>query len=201
MKKLVFFIVIVSFIVTALILNKQFNEKTASEESHITINNTRLTPEQTEELTALYGPIQAANYWYDSETGLYGRIGEAYAGSIKPGHSFGFGALARDASNGTTGVLVNGREIPASELAQLNKIFGSVALGSYWLKADGSYGVSGDPTARGNLYAMAAAKAKSSSGGGDNFWSSGLYSGGNYNSDNSQGYVSVPGYGPVDYGF
>ena len=33
----------------------------------------------------------------------------------------------------------------------------------------------------------------------DNFWST-SFSAGNYNADNTEGYVSVPGYGPVDYG-
>ena len=39
-----------------------------------------------------------------------------------------------------------------------------------------------------------------SGGGGDNFWSS-MLGAGNSNADNTQGYVSVPGYGPVGYGF
>jgi len=37
-------------------------------------------------------------------------------------------------------------------------------------------------------------------GGGDNTWST-RFSAGNYDNDNSRGYVSVPGYGPVGYGF
>lgn len=37
-------------------------------------------------------------------------------------------------------------------------------------------------------------------GTGDHFWSS-RFGAGNYNADNSQGYVNVPDYGPVGYGF
>jgi hypothetical protein len=37
------------------------------------------------------------------------------------------------------------------------------------------------------------------SGAPDQFWSTG-FSAGNSNADNSEGYVSVPGYGPVSYG-
>ncbi len=47
--------------------------------------------------------------------------------------------------------------------------------------------------ARQNAYAVA-------SGTGDNFWTS-RFSAGNSNADNSQGYVSGPGHGPVGYGF
>ena len=37
-------------------------------------------------------------------------------------------------------------------------------------------------------------------GSGDNFWST-RFSAGNYDSNNQRGYVSVPGYGPIGYGF
>jgi hypothetical protein len=52
-----------------------------------------------------------------------------------------------------------------------------------------------------DLYVTAAASAGrgGAGGGGDNFWST-RFSAGNYNEDNSVGYVSVPGVGPVSYG-
>jgi hypothetical protein len=51
-----------------------------------------------------------------------------------------------------------------------------------------------------NLYQAAQQRTYRGGGGGDNQWNT-RFSAGNYNADNSQGYVSVPGYGPVGYGF
>jgi len=56
-------------------------------------------------------------------------------------------------------------------------------------------GVEGGP-ALVNYRTLAARKSQ----GNDNFWSS-RYGAGNSSADGSQGYVSVPGYGPVGYGF
>lgn len=52
-----------------------------------------------------------------------------------------------------------------------------------------------------NLFAAARKNSYSGQGGGgNNFWSS-RFGAGNSSADGSQGYVSVPGYGPVGYGF
>lgn len=100
-----------------------------------------------------------------------------------------------------TGVYVNGREITTSELATLNQYVGSVPQGAYWLDEQGNYGIEGNSQVLGNLYAGGSATTGGGGGqDGDNFWSSGNFGAGNYNNDNTQGYVSVPGYGPVDYG-
>ena len=73
--------------------------------------------------------------------------------------------------------------------------------GAYWLDANGNAGYEGSTTPLVNLYVAAQSNNyKGSSGSGDRFWSS-RFSAGNSNADNSQGYVSVPGYGPVGYGF
>jgi len=62
----------------------------------------------------------------------------------------------------------------------------------------GNVGYEGVPAPVGNLYAQAA-HTGGAGGGGDNFWNT-RFSAGSYNSDNTSGYVSVPGYGPVGYG-
>ena len=52
-----------------------------------------------------------------------------------------------------------------------------------------------------NLYASAQSNYYSGSGSeGDNIWST-RFSAGYYDQGNQRGYVSVPGYGPVGYGF
>jgi hypothetical protein len=75
------------------------------------------------------------------------------------------------------------------------------------MNTNGDIGVEGYPYPIGNVYMVIAIGQKHQStgtGARDNLWSSGLYSGGNYyvgaDGQPSQGYVSVPGYGPVGYG-
>ncbi len=110
------------------------------------------------------------------------------------------GEIPDNVSPGNTAVFVNGREITPSELTLLEQSLGVIRPGSYWLDAYGNYGTEGKPAPLGNLYGGGSAPAGGGTSG-DNFWSEGNFGAGNYNADNSQGYVSVPGYGPVDYGF
>lgn len=167
--------------------------------AEITINGSPLSAEEIQSLVAIYGGApEPGNYWYDSRSGLYGYIGGPAIGTIAPGYNLG--PLSRGASGGNTGVIVNGRELTAGEVLLLQSIVGPVLQGAYWLDAAGNYGIEGSGASLGNLYAGGGASG-GTSGGGDNFWSSGNFGAGNSNSDNSQGYVNVPGYGPVDYGF
>jgi hypothetical protein len=73
--------------------------------------------------------------------------------------------------------------------------------GFYWFDQDGNIGIKGLPIPLANLYIAAHNNAfTGGSGGGDNIWSS-RFCAGNYDSGNDRGYVSVPGCGPVGYGF
>lgn len=167
----------------------------------VIINNQALSEAQIAELEKTYGVRpRPGNYWYDARSGLYGVVGYQAYGFMQPGHSFG--TLAREVSNGNTGVLINGRELPMGEYTVWSYIVGSwIQPGAYWLDANGNAGYEGNPLPVINLYAAAQQNAYRGQGGsGDNFWST-RFSAGNYNADNSQGYVSVPGYGPVGYGF
>lgn len=171
----------------------------ASNESGVVINGAMLNQDQVNELKRIYGvEPKAGNYWYDARSGLYGVVGYGSYGFMKAGHHFG--SLKRNASGGNTGVVVNGRELPEAEWLVWSQLLGAViAPGSYWLDESGNAGNEGNPVPTVNLYAAAQANGTGASGG-DNFWTS-RFSAGNYNADNSQGYVSVPGYGPVGYGF
>ena len=92
------------------------------------------------------------------------------------------GLFARPALAGT-GVFVNGRPLSLPQLITVSRALGyAPAPGYSWYDPrSGNYGRVGG------------------SGGGDRFWST-SFSAGNSTADNSQGYVSVPGYGPVSYG-
>jgi hypothetical protein len=167
----------------------------------VIINNTVLTKQQLRDIVTRYGiEPKPGNYWYDHVSGLYGVTGYPSYGFMYPGHNFG--VLNRNASAGNTGVLINGRELPQAEWGVLSYVIGYyVQPGSYWMDSQGNVGYSGNNTPVLNLFVLARQNGYSGKGsGGDNFWSS-RYGAGNSNADNTQGYVSVPGYGPVGYGF
>lgn len=165
------------------------------------INGVTLSESQIAVLEQTYGVRpKPGNYWYDSRSGLYGVAGFAAYGFMRAGHEFG--TLDRDASRGDAGVVVNGRELPRAEWAVWSQILGYVIQpGSYWLDENGNAGQEGNPIPTENLY-LAARRNRygGAGGGGDRFWST-RFSAGNHDSGNQRGYVSVPGHGPVGYGF
>lgn len=165
----------------------------------VIINGQALSASQLREFAAQYGVEPApGDYWYDSTSGLYGAVGQSAAGFMLPGHDFG--PLPADASRGDTGVFVNGRMIPQDEHMVLNLIWGVyVEPARYWLDAWGNVGYEGVEIPLGNLFVQIQSRIAVGGGGGDNIWSS-RYGGGNYTPDNSAGYVSVPGHGPIGYG-
>jgi hypothetical protein len=167
----------------------------------VIINNTILTVEQIQEIRNRYGAEpRPGNYWYDSASGLYGVTGYPSFGFMYPGHNFG--TISRNASAGNTGVIINGRELPQLEWAVWSYILGYyIQPGNYWFDSQGNAGYVGSSIPVVNLFVAARQNSYSGQGGsGDNFWSS-RFGAGNSNADNTQGYVSVPGYGPVGYGF
>jgi hypothetical protein len=173
----------------------------AAESAPVTINGVLLSGPQVEELKRIYAvEPRPGNYWYDTRSGLYGVVGYPAFGFMHAGHDFG--TLDRDASNGDTQVFVNGRELPRAEWALWSQILGAaIQSGSYWLDEHGNAGYEGNPAVVVNLYEAARQSSYASqTEGQDNFWSS-RFSAGNYDADNQRGYVSVPGYGPVGYGF
>jgi hypothetical protein len=166
--------------------------------SEVRINGSVITPELLQEFEALYGvqPVPG-DYWYDAHSGLYGIMGQPAAGMMLPGHMLG--QMPENASGGNSGVFVNGRQLTMVEVNYIAAFLQTPAIpGRYWFDAYGNWGIEGLPVPLANFYVVARSGAYS--GGGDNFWSS-HFGAGNYDSDNSRGYVSVPGHGPVGYGF
>jgi hypothetical protein len=136
------------------------------------INGVTLTAQQKQAFTRMYGtPPLAGNFWYDSRSGLWGVIGREAFGIIRPGHDFG--KLAPDASRGTTGVFINGRQINMAEALYIRNLLGSVIPGRWWLDgATGYFGLEGTTIPTGNLYAVArAAQARS---GGAHYYNDGM---------------------------
>ncbi|UCG09103.1 MAG: hypothetical protein JSV83_10800 [Desulfobacterales bacterium] len=177
------------------------SKKIANDNTQVIINDVTLSKHQISEMEKTYGrQPRPGKYWYDSKSGLYGVLGYPAYGFMLAGQNFG--GLARDASKGDTGVLVNGRELPQSEWAVWSYMLGYwIQPGAYWLDHNGNAGYEGNPAPVVNLYAAARQNTYSGRGAsGDNFWST-RFSAGNFDSGNQRGYVSVPGYGPVGYGF
>jgi hypothetical protein len=177
---------------------KALAEDQPAAQTAVRINGIVMSPELLGEFESVYGarPLPG-DYWYDTRSGLYGIMGQQAAGMMMPGH--GLGEMPEDASGGDSGVYINGRNLTSVEVGYITTLLQAPAVkGRYWLDAYGNCGVEGVPLPLVNFYEVAAARF--GSGGGDNFWSS-HFSAGNYDSGNSRGYVSVPGHGPVGYGF
>jgi hypothetical protein len=167
----------------------------------VVINGLTLSEGQIAELEETYGVRpRPGTYWYDQRSGLYGVVGFPAYGFMYPNHAFG--TLSRNASNGDTSVVVNGRELPQSEWAVWSHILGyAIQPGAYWFDHTGNAGYEGNPFPTVNLFAAAQQNGYGPAAGqGDNFWST-RFSAGNFDAGNQRGYVSVPGHGPVGYGF
>jgi hypothetical protein len=166
----------------------------------IRINGDALTAGQVQEVERRYGvkPLPG-DHWYDTNSGLYGVVGHQAFGFMLPGHDFG--TLPAGASAGNTNVFVNGRHLPQAEWLIWSTLLGAyIQPGRYWLDGMGDAGYEGSPVVLANLYLAARQNSHASGGGGDNFWTT-RFSAGNSDSGNTRGYLSVPGYGPVGYGF
>ncbi len=166
-------------------------------DQQVFINGTALDEKQLRGFQERYGQgPRPGRYWYDATSGLLGSEGGPSLGWILPGHDFG--ALPADASRGSTGVFVNGRQLDASDYTALASIFGGVVMqGRYWLDGFGNYGYEGYAVPAGNLYLLMQVQAQR--GGGDNAWST-RFSSGNSTDDNSAGYVQCPDGTFVSYG-
>ncbi len=175
-------------------------DKNIQEKAKIFINGKSLTKEQIAEIEKTYNvKPKPGNYWYDKTSGLYGVVGYPAFGFMLAGHNYG--TMKRNVSNGNTGIIINGRELPQLEWAVWSQMLGYwIQPSSYWLDQYGNAGYEGYPTPIVNLYLAAQQNAYSGRGSGDNFWSS-RFGAGNYDSGNQRGYVSVPGHGPIGYGF
>ena len=163
------------------------------------INNRQLTPNQIQEIRTMYGvnPVPG-RYWYDTRSGLYGYMGREALGYIRPGHSFG--PLPSNASNGNTGVFVNGRELNNLEVAYLRLIFGVVYTGRWWLDGTtGNIGQEGNPMPIANMFVALRQRQAAGQQGGNYSWHSGI-TGAYGGSSGGCSYVSIPGSGTVSSG-
>ncbi len=129
----------------------------------VIINGVRLSDQDIEALMRTFQvEVKDGNYWYDRMNGSWGQQGRPTAGFIMAGLSLG-GPLRADASNGDTGVFINGRQLHRVDVARLMQI-GPVYQARCWMDAQGNIGLEGQP-AFGNVW-VAAARIFGGAGGG-----------------------------------
>ena len=120
---------------------------------NVVVNRKRISDADIAALERAYRVrVMDGAYWYDPVSGAWGLWGGPVAGQILPGLTLG-GPLPENASGGSSGVTVNGRELHKLDVAALQQ-FTQVYPGQYWVDAQGNGGVEGQP-ATFNLFALA----------------------------------------------
>ncbi|MGQ0544817.1 MAG: hypothetical protein ACT4P3_05710 [Betaproteobacteria bacterium] len=115
-------------------------------ENSVVVNGEALAPQTVRALERAYRvPIAPGRYWYDARSGAWGPEGGPIAGQMMPGLKLG-GRLRADASRGTSGVFINGRQLTLPEVGGLAQACRTpVQRGRYWVNAQGLGGVEGGP--------------------------------------------------------
>lgn len=131
----------------------------------VTINGQRISDEQLRMLEQSYRtPVPDGDFWYDRQCGAWGVAGGPTAGFMMAGMNLG-GPLRADASNGNTGVFINGRELHRIDVLALLTIYPTLQRGRGWMDAYGNWGFEGGP-AIDNIWAAAARMGGGGGGGG-----------------------------------
>lgn len=118
------------------------------------VNGVKLGNDQVNFLEQKYrASLPDGYYWYDRIYGAWGVIGGPVLCTLEPNHDIG-GPLQPGASNGNTGVFINGRELHYFDTALLQHVVPMIIPGRWWLHPDGNFGTEGGPML-GNLWSLA----------------------------------------------
>ena len=95
--------------------------------------------------------IPPGDYWYDKVSGAWGVTGGPTIGFTTPGMDLG-GPLKANASNGNTGVFINGRQLHIQDVLGLQSLGVPVQQGHWWVDYLGNFGIEGSTIPIGNLF-------------------------------------------------
>ncbi|MGI9066806.1 MAG: hypothetical protein ACR2HX_10435 [Pyrinomonadaceae bacterium] len=124
------------------------------------VNGVQLRDQQVDFLEQKYrSSLPNGDYWYDRMCGAWGIMGGPLLCTLEPNHDIG-GPLQPGASQGNTGVFINGRELHYLDIALLQRVVPMIIPGRWWLDVYGNFGTEGGPML-GNLWALAQSQGSS----------------------------------------
>jgi hypothetical protein len=124
----------------------------------VLVNGKQLRDDQIAMLEQRYNSqLPDGSYWYDKMCGAWGMQGGPVLCTIDPNLDLG-GPLQADASNGNTGVFINGRELHYLDTALLQRVVPMILPGRWWLDVYGNFGNERGPML-GNVWTLARAQA------------------------------------------
>ena len=130
-----------NFILFAVLL---FTSAFSYSQTGVYINDILIEKEKIKEFETTYQiTIPDGRYWYDKECGVWGLEGGPTKGVLQP--NWDIGTLKSDASNGDTGIFLNGREVHREELTFFQPLVYLLGGNRIWINNKGDIGLEGQP--------------------------------------------------------